>query len=237
MRAASLTVRHIGPTRVLRPRWIMPEALASSRVGTTPTTSLNEAGLTIEPPVSSPIAHVTKFIETDVAEPPLEPPGSRVVSYGLHSVPPNELRAAPPAYSSRFALARMIAPALRRRSTTVASLGGRSLAQATSPPEVLRMSTVSYWSLIAITTPWSGRSLPVRAKSASSCAALSSASGSAGSLSVASVMLRALRSSKPHARRFAGRRLSVISALTLPAFGIIEIGPRMPCGWLTQVPL
>ena len=58
----------------------MPAALTSSRVGTTPTTSLNEAGLTIEPPVSSPIAQVTKFIDTEVAEPPLEPPGSRVVS-------------------------------------------------------------------------------------------------------------------------------------------------------------
>ena len=77
----------------------------------------------------------------------------------------------------------------------------------------------------------------MRANSASSAAAVSSASGIAGSLSTASVMLRALRSSKPHARRFVGRRLSVISALTLPAFGIIVIGPRMPCGWLTQVPL
>src|SRR3954468_2051459 len=128
MRAASVTVRQIGPTRVFSPRWIMPAALATSRVGTMPTTSLNEDGLTIDPPVSSPIAQVTKFIETEVAEPPLEPPGSRVVSYGLHSVPPNELRAAPPAYSSRLALARIIAPALRSRSTTVASVGGRSSA-------------------------------------------------------------------------------------------------------------
>src|SRR3954452_10194557 len=159
MRAASVTVRQIGPTRVLRPRWIIPEALTSSRVGTRPTTSLNEDGLTIDPPVSSPIAQVTKFIETEVAEPPLEPPGSRVVSYGLHSVPPNELRAAPPAYSSRLAFARMIAPALRRRSTTVESAGGRSLAHAASPPDVVRMSNVSYWSLIDITTPWSGSSL------------------------------------------------------------------------------
>ena len=58
-----------------------------------------------------------------------------------------------------------------------------------------------------------------------------------GSSSAASVMLRALRSSKPHAARAAGRRFSVISALTLPACAIIEIGPRIPCGWSTQVPL
>ena len=50
-------------------------------------------------------------------------------------------------------------------------------------------------------------------------------------------MLRALRSSKPHAMRVFGRRFSVMSALTLPAFGIIVIGPRMPSGSFTQVPL
>ena len=80
MRATSPTVRHIGPTRVLMPRWIMPSALTSSRVGTRPTTLFQRAGLTIEPPVSSAIAQVTRFVATATAEPPLEPPGSRSVS-------------------------------------------------------------------------------------------------------------------------------------------------------------
>ena len=44
------------------------------------------------------------------------------------------------------------------------------------------------------------------------------------------VIDRALRSSKPHARRVAGRRFSVISALILPAFLIVETGPRIPFG-------
>src|SRR5262249_38421130 len=117
-----------------------------------------------EPPVSSAIEHVTMFVATDTAEPPLEPPGSRSVSYGLQPVPPHELRASPPAYSSMLALARMIAPAARRRATTVASSGGRSLAQNASAPDVVRMSNVSYWSLIENTAPCSGpASRPLRA--------------------------------------------------------------------------
>jgi hypothetical protein len=50
-------------------------------------------------------------------------------------------------------------------------------------------------------------------------------------------MLRALRSSKPHANRLFGRRFSVISALTLPARGFIEIGPRITSDRSTHVPL
>ena len=58
-----------------------------------------------------------------------------------------------------------------------------------------------------------------------------------GSSSTGSVMLRALRASKPHADARAGRRFNVISAFSLPACGIVEIGPRMPSGSFTQVPL
>ena len=76
------------------------------------------------------------------------------------------------------------------------------------------MSYVSYWSLIAMTTPCSGpMSSPVAAKCWSSAAATSSASGIAGSASTASVMLRALRASKPHCSRVAGLRFSVDNAL------------------------
>ena len=100
------------------------------------------------------------------------------------------------------------------------------------------MSKVSYWSLIAMTTPCSGpTSLPVFAKYLSSAAAVSSASGMFGSASTKSVWLRALRSSKPHAIRVVGRRFSVMIAFSLPAFGFIVIGPRMPSGSFTQVPL
>ncbi len=64
--------------------------------------------------------------------------------------PPNELRGCGlPA----LALARMMAPASRRRLMNVASCGGRSLANSTSALAVVRMSNVSYQSLIEITTP------------------------------------------------------------------------------------
>src|SRR5205823_11620750 len=98
------------------------------------------------------IAHVTRFAATEAADPALDIPGSRSVSYGLQNVPPNELRAPSTAYSARFDLATMIVPASRNRLTKVASSGGRSFAYCTSPPEVVRISNVSYWSLIAITT-------------------------------------------------------------------------------------
>ena len=91
---------------------------------------------------------------------------------------------------------------------------------------------------MAMTTPWSGpTSVPVRANARSWAAAVSSASGMFGALSARSVMLRALRASKPHRSRAAGRRLSVDSALICPARAMVVTGPRMPCGSFTQVPL
>src|SRR5215468_4936824 len=110
----------------------------------------------MDPPVSSPIEHVTRLAATDDPEPPLEVPGLRCVSYGLQKGPPKELREFGVPISPRFALARMIAPASRSRLTKVASRGGRSFAYAASIPPVVRISKVSYWSLIERTMPWSG---------------------------------------------------------------------------------
>src|SRR5918993_2406818 len=91
--AVSATVRHIGPTRMLMPAPIMPWVLTSSLVGASPTMLLTAAGQRTETTVSSPMAHVTRLAATAVAEPALDMPGSRLVSYGLQNVPPNELRA------------------------------------------------------------------------------------------------------------------------------------------------
>ena len=104
----------------------MPSRLTSSCVGEMPTALAARAGLRIEEPVSSAIAQVTRFAATAEPDPELEPMGLRSVSYGLQNVPPNELRGMPDAYSPRLALARMIAPAARRRATNVASSGARS---------------------------------------------------------------------------------------------------------------
>src|SRR3989440_4324570 len=141
---------------MLKPAPIMPSRLTNSCVGASPTRLLTDAGQRIDTTVSSPIAQVTRFAATDDAEPALDMPGSRSVSYGLQKVPPKELRAPSVAYSARLALARMIAPASRSLLTNVASSGGRSFAYCTSAPEVVRKSNVSYWSLIATTTPCSG---------------------------------------------------------------------------------
>jgi hypothetical protein len=45
-----------------------------------PTRLLLAAGLRAEGPVSSPIAHITRFAPTAAPEPPLERPALRVVS-------------------------------------------------------------------------------------------------------------------------------------------------------------
>src|SRR6266849_944196 len=128
-----------------------------------PTSPPLAAGLRADGPVSSPIAQVTRLAATAAPEPPLERPALRLVSYGLHVVPPNVLRS-PEAYSPMLALARMIAPALRRRATISASAGGRSLAKSAAAPLVERMSKVSNWSLIANGMPCSGPlRRPVRA--------------------------------------------------------------------------
>src|SRR5262245_31705170 len=106
---------------------MMPARLTRLLVATMPTRLPFEAGLRADGPVSSPSAHITRFAATAAPDPPLERPALRLVSYGLHVVPPYVLRS-PDAYSPRLDLARMMAPAARRRATTVASRGGRSFA-------------------------------------------------------------------------------------------------------------
>src|SRR3954464_11901415 len=123
-RAASSTVRQIGPTRVLMPICTMPLRLTSSSVAAIPTALAALAGPRIEEPDSSAMAHVTRFAPTDDPEPELEPRGLRSVSYGLQNVPPKELRGMADAYSPRFDLPRMMAPAARSLATNVESSGG-----------------------------------------------------------------------------------------------------------------
>src|SRR6185369_7782544 len=91
-----------------------------------PTTPQNDAGCRIEPPVSEPSAATAIPAATAAAEPPLEPPGTRVMSRGLRVGPNAEFSVEEPiANSSRLVLPTTIAPAARSRSTTVASYGGR----------------------------------------------------------------------------------------------------------------
>src|SRR5688572_13768860 len=91
-----------------------------------PTTPQHAAGWRIDPPVSDPMASCEKPAATAAALPPLLPPGTRDGSCGLR-VGPKALFSVelPMANSSRLVLPTTTAPAATRRSTTVASYGGR----------------------------------------------------------------------------------------------------------------
>jgi len=57
------------------------------RVGLSPNTPQQEAGIRIDPPPSPPCAMGTMRAATAVAEPPLDPPGVNFVSHGLRVGP------------------------------------------------------------------------------------------------------------------------------------------------------
>ena len=91
-----------------------------------PTIPHSAAGWRIEPPVSVPIDHGTVPAATAAAEPPDDPPGTRVRSHGFSVGPKAEFSVDEPmANSSWLVLASTGAPAFIRRSTDVAVYGGR----------------------------------------------------------------------------------------------------------------
>jgi hypothetical protein len=67
---------------------ITPLRLESPAVGLRPTMALCDAGIRIDPLVSVPMAHAAKFAAVATPEPPLDPPGARVRSYGFNVCPP-----------------------------------------------------------------------------------------------------------------------------------------------------
>ena len=83
-KALSLTFWVNQPTwSKLEPKAMIPHRDTRPYVGFIPTTPLKEAGIRIEPPVSVPSAPKTSPAATAAAEPPEEPPGTRVRSHGL----------------------------------------------------------------------------------------------------------------------------------------------------------
>jgi hypothetical protein len=89
-----------------------------------PTTPQNDAGWRTEPPVSDPSAIRTIPAATQAADPPDDPPGTRVGSSGFLAGPNAEFSVDEPiANSSMFVLPMTIAPAVRSRVTTVDSNG------------------------------------------------------------------------------------------------------------------
>ncbi len=106
---------------------IMPDLLIKPRLGLRPTTELAEAGLTIDPSVSVPMAAAQKFAATAAAEPELEPDGFLSKTYGLRVNPPRLLQPLVErfdlmlAHSLRLVFPRIIAPASRSLFTRKAS--------------------------------------------------------------------------------------------------------------------
>src|SRR5438876_11713514 len=82
-------------------------------------------GWRIDPPVSVPRANTASPAAPAAADPPEEPPGTRVGSHGLRTGPNAELSfELPIANSSRFVLPSITAPRSFSRTTTVASYAG-----------------------------------------------------------------------------------------------------------------
>ena len=82
----------------------------------------NAAGCLTEPPVSEPKAATAKPAATAAADPPLDPPETRLWSCGFLVTPKAEFSVeAPIANSSRFVLPKKVAPADLNLLITVAS--------------------------------------------------------------------------------------------------------------------
>src|SRR5437660_12048443 len=91
----------------------------------------------MEPHVSDPHATAAKLAATAAPLPPLDPPGLRSGSYGLHVCPPiDEIDVIPLASSCMFDLPMMMAPASRSFCTWNASACVSSPASAIEPADV-----------------------------------------------------------------------------------------------------
>ena len=119
------------------------------------------AGILIEPPVSVPTVASAMPVATLTADPPLDPPGDRVVSSGLRTAPNAESPlVVPRAYSCRFVLPTKTAPAARRLATHGASCDATRPTR-TRDAAVVSVPRTSMRSLIESGTPCSGpRSRP-----------------------------------------------------------------------------
>src|SRR5437867_1849375 len=123
-----------------------------------PTTPQKAAGWRMEPPVSLPNAPAASPPATAAADPPDDPPGTRLRSHGFRVGWKAECSVDEPiANSSRLVLPRTTAPAARSRSTTVASYGGTN-ASSIFDPHVVRTPRVHRTSLSARGAPSSGPS-------------------------------------------------------------------------------
>ena len=160
--AASITLVAMGPAvSCVAAIGTIPKPDTSPWVGLNPTTPLREAGHTIEPSVSLPIATGTYPNATDTAGPELDPQGERVTSNALRVWPRIPLHPEMDfsdlkfAHSLRLAFPSMTAPDSRNLEIRSASRPVRLSANA-SDPAVVGHSIVSMLSLTSMGTLPSG---------------------------------------------------------------------------------
>src|SRR5256886_17253116 len=112
-----------------------------------PTTPQNDAGWRTQPPVSEPSPAGTAPAPTSAAEPPEEPPGTRVLSIGCTTRPKAENSVDEPiANSSQFVFPAISAPAALSLVTAVASYGDRYPSRIRDPHVVVnsRLQMLSF---------------------------------------------------------------------------------------------
>src|SRR5438552_5163889 len=142
-----------------------------------PTTPGSAPGWRIEPPVSVPSPKTACPAATAAADPPEEPPGTRVGSHGLRTGPNAEFSfELPIANSSRFVLPSMTAPRSFSRTTTVASYAGMYPARIFDAA-VVGMPFVPMMSLQAHGTPVSSGASPARNRASAAFACSRACSG------------------------------------------------------------
>src|SRR5690606_148339 len=99
-----------------------PSSDTSPHDGFSPTRPQAAAGIRIDPPVSDPPVPRLIPVATEIADPPLDPPGERVVSIGWCAGPnPESSVVVPIANSCMLHLPTRTAPAARRCATHGAS--------------------------------------------------------------------------------------------------------------------
>ena len=111
------------PARVMRPTVVLR-----------PRTPQKAAGIRIDPPVSVPVASATRSAATAAAEPPLDPPGTRLRSHGFRVDPRAGFWVVMPQPNSCERVEPTItAPAARSRATTALSRAARRPASTSDP--------------------------------------------------------------------------------------------------------
>src|SRR4051794_27689613 len=155
----------------------IPAVLTRPGVGLSPTIPFNAAGTRPDPAVSVPIETGTTPRATAMAEPELDPPGTRSGRSAFGGTPYGvRVPTSPVANWSRFVLPTSTAPAARSRATTVASASG--VRAKPGHPAVVGTSAASMLSLTTNGTPNSGNEPVGTAASRAAWARAPSTSGS-----------------------------------------------------------